>query len=400
MFFRLFCRAPMISTTVERSRESEFRRASRSDAVVLPSTLAFCTSPSPGLRTDPAVRRHRDRLLPAQIRPGERAADLADLVGRALGDDLAAAVARAGAEVEQVVGRLDHLAVVLDEDQRVAQVAELLQRLEQPAVVARVQADRRLVEHVQHAGQAAADLAGQADALASPPESVGAGRGRASDSPSPTSTRNCKRFAISRTRSPAIFLLAWLELPGLESVRAFAQRQLAELVERLSAKPDGRRVVAQAAAVADRAGDLVDQVLRAAAASWARAATASSIAGNRPLYWKRKPAGRCAVATSALPPSARGADRNLKPFLARAVQDRSGGAAAASSLERHVERNPGAAARRRRASARTIGSCTVGPQTSTPFAQRQLRDRGAARPGWRRSARPAPRRPGTSRAGC
>ena len=37
---------------------------------------------------------------------------------------------------------------------------------EQPGVVARVQADRRLVEHVEHAGQAAADLAGQADPLA------------------------------------------------------------------------------------------------------------------------------------------------------------------------------------------------------------------------------------------
>ena len=32
-------------------------------------------------------------------------------------------------------------------------------------VVARVEADRRLVEHVQHAAQAAADLAGQANAL-------------------------------------------------------------------------------------------------------------------------------------------------------------------------------------------------------------------------------------------
>ena len=36
-------------------------------------------------------------------------------------------VARAGAEVDQVVGRLDHLAVVLDQDQRVAQVAEVPQ---------------------------------------------------------------------------------------------------------------------------------------------------------------------------------------------------------------------------------------------------------------------------------
>ena len=40
-----------------------------------------------------------------------------------------------------------------------------MQRFEQPAVVARVQADGRLVEDVEDAGQAAADLAGEADAL-------------------------------------------------------------------------------------------------------------------------------------------------------------------------------------------------------------------------------------------
>ena len=41
-----------------------------------------------------------------------------------------------------------------------------LQRFEQPRVVALVQADRRLVEHVEHAGEARADLRGQPDALA------------------------------------------------------------------------------------------------------------------------------------------------------------------------------------------------------------------------------------------
>ena len=49
---------------------------------------------------------------------------------------------------------------------RVAEVAQALQRLEQPGVVALVQADRRLVEHVEHAGQARADLRGEPDALA------------------------------------------------------------------------------------------------------------------------------------------------------------------------------------------------------------------------------------------
>ena len=89
-----------------------------------------------------------------------------DLVGRALRDDLAAVDAGAGADVDHVVGGADRVLVVLDHDHRVADVAQVLERLEQPRVVALVQADRRLVQHVEHAGQAGADLRGQADALA------------------------------------------------------------------------------------------------------------------------------------------------------------------------------------------------------------------------------------------
>ena len=54
---------------------------------------------------------------------------------------------------------------MLDHDHSVAQVAQLRQRIEQPIVVARVQPDRRFVKNVEHADQAAADLAGQANAL-------------------------------------------------------------------------------------------------------------------------------------------------------------------------------------------------------------------------------------------
>ena len=87
------------------------------------------------------------------------------LLRRALGGDLAAAIAGAGAEVEQIIGGRDHLAIMFDQDQRVAEIAEVVQGLAAAGVVARMQADGRLVEHVEHAGQAAADLAGQANAL-------------------------------------------------------------------------------------------------------------------------------------------------------------------------------------------------------------------------------------------
>ena len=79
--------------------------------------------------------------------------------------DVAAVLPRARADVDDVVGGADGLLVVLDHDDRVAQVAQPLQRGDEPLVVALVQADGGLVEHVEHADQTAADLAGQADAL-------------------------------------------------------------------------------------------------------------------------------------------------------------------------------------------------------------------------------------------
>ena len=72
---------------------------------------------------------------------------------------------RAGADVEDVVGGADGVLVVLDDDHGVAQVAQAAQGGDEPVVVALVQADAGLVEHVQHARQPRADLRGEADAL-------------------------------------------------------------------------------------------------------------------------------------------------------------------------------------------------------------------------------------------
>ncbi len=70
-----------------------------------------------------------------------------------------------GADVDDPVGDLDGVLVVLDHDQRVAEVLQPHQGLDQPVVVALVQPDRRLVEHVEDADQAGADLGGQPDPL-------------------------------------------------------------------------------------------------------------------------------------------------------------------------------------------------------------------------------------------
>ncbi len=121
----------------------------------------------------PALLRHLD---PA--RAGEVLSREAVLVGKEIGvaagrHHLAAAHAGAGAEIDDVVGGPHRVLVVLDDDDGVAHVAQAFQAPQQSIVVARVQADRRLVEDVEDADEATTDLPGQADALG-----LAAGQGR------------------------------------------------------------------------------------------------------------------------------------------------------------------------------------------------------------------------------
>ena len=71
----------------------------------------------------------------------------------------------AGAHVDEPVGPPHHLLVVLDDDDGVADVAQPLERPDEPRVVALVQADRRLVEDVEHADELRADLRREPQAL-------------------------------------------------------------------------------------------------------------------------------------------------------------------------------------------------------------------------------------------
>ena len=169
--------------------------------------------------------------------------------------------AGAGTEVEQLIGIGDHFAVVLDHQQRVAQVAELFQGVEQPPVVAGMQADRRLVEHVEHAAQSAAHLRGQADALHL---AAGERRGR-------PGKREIFQAHVDQELQPVANLadhlagdlsLGFGGLPVLKSSssRPSGRRQSSSIVR--PRKPHGRGVVAQPAAAADGAFDFVDQVFQ------------------------------------------------------------------------------------------------------------------------------------------
>jgi len=80
-------------------------------------------------------------------------------------DDAAAVLAGAGAEVEHMVGGANHLRIVLNDEDGVAELAQALQDFDQPVGVARVKTDGGLVQHIEGADQALADGGGELDAL-------------------------------------------------------------------------------------------------------------------------------------------------------------------------------------------------------------------------------------------
>ncbi len=93
------------------------------------------------------------------------AVEVADLGERSLRDDFAALPARAGPEIDDVIGAPHRLLIVLDDDERIPLRLQRLERVEQARIVARVQPDRRLIQYIQDAAQRRAELRREADAL-------------------------------------------------------------------------------------------------------------------------------------------------------------------------------------------------------------------------------------------
>ncbi|MEX0702114.1 MAG: hypothetical protein WD069_08460 [Planctomycetales bacterium] len=150
---------------------------------------------------------------------------------------------------------------MLDEDQRVPEIAELAERFEQPAVVPRVQADRRLVEDVQHAGERPADLPRETNAL----HFAAGERGQR------PRQREVVQSHFDQERQPARPLvqqvagdlaIAAIERHRFQERQRVRQRQLARLLNRLPLKPHRRGIVAEPAAAARGAGHLSHEVLQ------------------------------------------------------------------------------------------------------------------------------------------
>ena len=103
---------------------------------------------------------------PSEVSPSVALPATGDLLRRPGGHETAPGGTPIRAQIDDPVGRLDHLDVVLDDDDRVAPLDEAMQEIEQLANVVEMQTRRRLVQQVECAAcRALAQLASEFDPL-------------------------------------------------------------------------------------------------------------------------------------------------------------------------------------------------------------------------------------------
>ena len=160
---------------------------------------------------------------------------------------------RPRAQVHQVVGRADGLLVVLDDDHRVAEIAQPAERRQQAPVVALVEADGRLVEDVEHAAQRRANLRGQSDAL---PFAAGQGGRAAAERQVPDADVGQEPQAVLDLAqdAPADQIFAGRQRHGLEHLQRVVEREIHVLGDRAPLQPHAAALGLQAGAAARGAG--------------------------------------------------------------------------------------------------------------------------------------------------
>ena len=206
-----------------------------------------------------ALVRHAQDLLPRQVLPGQRIFHLLDAGGLALVDDLAAVLTGTRTDIHQPVGLADGVLIVFDHDERIADVPQALQRVDEPLVVALVQADGRLVQHVEHAGQARADLGGQANALSLATRQRGGAAVEAQVGQADIDKKVQPRLDLLE-HCPGDDLLAVAQLQRVQKLRGILDGQRRQtrdglLAVRFRGQPDRQDLLLQPRAVAHVARD-------------------------------------------------------------------------------------------------------------------------------------------------
>ncbi|MPN16986.1 hypothetical protein SDC9_164335 [bioreactor metagenome] len=107
-----------------------------------------------------------DRLVSCQESADPRRRVAADRVYRALGQHLSAGAARPRPDLDHPVRLAQHLHIMVNEHDGIAALQQVRHHADEAFDVGRMQADRGLVEHIEHAGGFVAHRAGELDPLA------------------------------------------------------------------------------------------------------------------------------------------------------------------------------------------------------------------------------------------
>ena len=126
----------------------------------------------------PADRRDRDVFGPLQVLTRHGFGDLHDFLRRSGGHHPAAMGTGAGSDVDDIVGGPHGVLVVFDHDDRIPQVAQVLEGPQQLVVVPLVEADAGLIQNIADADQAGTDLGSQTDPLGLAARQGGRGPGQ------------------------------------------------------------------------------------------------------------------------------------------------------------------------------------------------------------------------------
>src|SRR5208282_461059 len=112
-----------------------------------------------------ALRWNLDVKFIGEITAGERVRHLYDLVVGAGANDFSAIFSGARAQVENAVGGAHDVGIVFDDQDRVSQIAQVVQDLDQAVCIATVQADGRLVKHIQGADETRTERSSKLNSL-------------------------------------------------------------------------------------------------------------------------------------------------------------------------------------------------------------------------------------------
>ncbi len=113
----------------------------------------------------PPLGPHLDLHFAGDVSARQRIRLAHDLRRRAVRHQSSAVASGAGAEIDHVIRAANGLFIVLDHQHGIAQITQIFQRRQQASVVAMMQADRRLIQHVKHAAQLRSNLRRQTNAL-------------------------------------------------------------------------------------------------------------------------------------------------------------------------------------------------------------------------------------------